>query len=147
ADGGALLDTTPPDAGPRARHPTAGAVLVAARPPLVAFNVELAAPATLAQARAIAAEIRDGGAHGLPSVRAIGLRLARQDVVQVSTNIEDHTRTTPAQVVAAVQARAPISGAELVALAPAAAFAGFPPDIPLRPGLRTIEAALGHIHC
>ena len=36
-----------PDFGPPALHPTAGAVLVAARPPLVAFNVELAPPATL----------------------------------------------------------------------------------------------------
>ena len=47
-------------------HPTAGAVLVAARPPLVAFNVELAPPATLDDARAIAATIREGGAEGLP---------------------------------------------------------------------------------
>src|SRR5262249_54523959 len=50
-----------PDFGPRRAHQTAGATLVAARPPLVAFNIELAPPATLADARAIAARIREGG--------------------------------------------------------------------------------------
>ncbi|MGA8716981.1 MAG: hypothetical protein WB557_03155, partial [Solirubrobacteraceae bacterium] len=54
-----------PDFGPHKLHPTAGAVLVAARPPLVAFNVELAPPATLDDARAIAAAIREGGPEGL----------------------------------------------------------------------------------
>src|SRR5581483_525919 len=44
-----------PDFGPPRLHPTAGATLVAARPPLVAFNVELAPPATLEQAKQIAA--------------------------------------------------------------------------------------------
>ena len=51
----ALIERIAPDYGPRRSHPTAGAVLVAARPPLIAFNVELAPPATLADARAIAA--------------------------------------------------------------------------------------------
>ena len=55
-----------PDYGPRELHPTAGATLVAARPPLVAFNVELAPPATLEDAQRIAAAIREGGAEGLP---------------------------------------------------------------------------------
>ncbi|MBA2515360.1 MAG: glutamate formiminotransferase [Solirubrobacterales bacterium] len=140
-DGGRQLARTKPDAGPRDRHPTAGAVLVAARPPLVAFNVELEAPATLEDARRIAARIREGGPDGLPGVRAIGLKLAEQDVVQVSTNLEDHTRTSPAAVVAAIAARCDVHGAELVALAPAAAFADFPAGVPLR-GLRTIESAL-----
>ena len=52
-----------PTSGPRA-HPTAGAVLVAARPPLVAFNVELRPPATLEQARAIAARDPRGRRRG-----------------------------------------------------------------------------------
>ncbi len=51
-----------PDFGPRRLHPRAGAVLVSARPPLIAFNVELAPPATLETARQIAALIREGGA-------------------------------------------------------------------------------------
>jgi glutamate formiminotransferase len=119
-----------PHAGPRRLHPTAGAVLVAARPPLAAFNLELEAP--LESAKRIAAAIREGGAEGMPGVRALGLHLPRQDVVQVSTNIEDLARTTPADVVRAVQRHAPVTGAELIAPAPRSAFAGFPEDVPLR---------------
>ena len=50
-----------PDFGPPRLHPTAGATLVAARPPLIAFNVELAPPATLEDAERIAAGIRESG--------------------------------------------------------------------------------------
>ena len=130
-----------PDAGPAVLHPSAGAVLVAARPPLVAFNVELAPPATLADARAIAARIRAGGAEGLPGVRAIGLELPDQGIVQVSTNVEDPALASPAAVVAAVARHAPVARAELVGLAPRAAFAGFPSAVEVR-GLRTVEDAL-----
>jgi len=135
----ALLERTPPDYGPPAMHPTAGAVLVAARPPLVAFNVELAAPATLADARAVAALIREGGPEGLPGVRAIGVQLAH--AAQVSTNVEDHRAATPADVVAAVRRHAPVAAAELVALAPAEALRGFPADLPLH-NRATIEERL-----
>ena len=121
-----------PDYGPARLHPTAGAVLVAARAPLVAFNLELAPPATLAQAREIAARIREGGPEGLPGVRAIGLRLQRSGVVQVSTNVEDYAAASPADVVAAVRRHAPVAAAELVALAPRAALEDFPADVPLR---------------
>ena len=134
-----------PDFGPARLHPSAGAVLVAARPPLLAFNVELAPPATVEQARAIAAAIREGGALGLPGVRAIGLALERQDIVQVSTNIEDLSRVNAADVVAAVRRHAPVSAAELVAMAPEAALEGFPGDVPLRgfrPREQIIERAL-----
>ena len=131
-----------PDYGPRKPHPSAGAVLVAARPPLIAFNVELARTVTAEQARTIAARIREGGKAGLPGVRALGLLLPSAGIVQVSTNIEDHELTSPADVVAAVARHAEVAGAELVGLAPAAAFADFPSSVPLR-GLRTIEQALG----
>jgi glutamate formiminotransferase len=130
-----------PDYGPRRMHPTAGATLVSARPPLVAFNVVI--DGTLGQAKAIAAAIREGGAEGLPGVRAIGLTLHSQDVVQVSTNIEDHTQITPAQVVEAVRRHAPVTSAELVALAPRAALRDFPPDVPLSGAGNVIEDALG----
>ncbi|MHB1809137.1 MAG: hypothetical protein ACYCU0_07550 [Solirubrobacteraceae bacterium] len=65
-----------PDFGPARLEPRHGATLVAARPPLVAFNVELAPPAGTAEARAIAARVREGGADGLRGVRAIGVELA-----------------------------------------------------------------------
>jgi glutamate formiminotransferase/glutamate formiminotransferase/formiminotetrahydrofolate cyclodeaminase len=131
-----------PDFGPSAVDPAAGAVLVAARAPLVAFNVELAPPATLQDARRIAALLREGGGEGLPGVRAIGLRLsARGGIAQVSTNVEDHRATPLAVVVAAVARHAPVAGCELVGLAPAAAFAGFPADVAVA-NRRTVEEAL-----
>jgi glutamate formiminotransferase / 5-formyltetrahydrofolate cyclo-ligase len=64
-----------PDFGPSHLHPTAGATLVAAREPLVAFNLELAASATLEDAKRIASKIREGGSQGLPGVRAIAIPL------------------------------------------------------------------------
>jgi glutamate formiminotransferase len=117
------------DAGPPRAHPTAGAVLVAARPPLAAFNVEV--DATLEQARAIAAAIREGGAEGLPGVRALGLQLTRASAVQISTNVEDLERASPADVVAAVARHVAVRSAELVAPAPRAAYEGLPPELPL----------------
>jgi glutamate formiminotransferase len=130
-----------PDFGADAPHPTAGAVLVAARAPLVAFNVELAPLATLQHAKQIAAEIREGGSAGLPSVRAIGVWLEDRGRAQVSTNVDDHRATPLSAVLAAVAARADVAEAELVGLAPRAALDGFPHEIPLR-GRATIEDAL-----
>jgi glutamate formiminotransferase/glutamate formiminotransferase/formiminotetrahydrofolate cyclodeaminase len=130
------------DFGPAAIDPRHGAVLVAARPPLVAFNLELAAPATVTDARAIAALIREGGGEGLPGVRALGLALpARGGVAQVTTNVEDHLAVPLARLVAAVARHARVSGCELVGLAPAAAFDGFPSSVALR-NRRTVEDAL-----
>jgi glutamate formiminotransferase len=130
-----------PDFGPSQLHPTAGAVLVAARPPLVAFNLELEPPATLQDAKDIAALIREGGAEGLQGVRAIGLWLNESGLAQVSTNVEDHVSIPLSAVVDAVARHVPVAGAELVGLAPRAAFAGFPDAIPLR-GYATIEDSL-----
>jgi glutamate formiminotransferase len=124
------LDGVAPDYGPAAPHPTAGVTLVAARPPLVAFNVELAPPATLDDAKRIAALVREGGEEGLRGVRALGLRLESTGVVQISTNIEEPGRTTAGMVVAQVGAHAEVAGAELIGLAPAAAIADV--DVPLR---------------
>lgn len=131
-----------PDFGPRQAHATAGAVLVAARPPLVAFNLELSPPATAADARRIAALVREGGAEGLPGVRAIGLELAhRGGVAQLSADVEDHVATPLAALLAAVAGHARVTEAELVGLAPRAAFDGWPEDVPIR-GRATIEDAL-----
>jgi glutamate formiminotransferase len=130
-----------PDFGPPALHRTAGAVLVGARPPLVAFNVELAPPATAEEARAIAARIREGGPEGLPSVRAIGLWLAHTGVAQVSTNVEDYRTTPLREVVEAIARHAHITRAELVGLAPRAAFDRFPDDVPVS-NFATVEDAL-----
>jgi glutamate formiminotransferase/glutamate formiminotransferase/formiminotetrahydrofolate cyclodeaminase len=130
-----------PDFGPSEPHATAGAVLVGARPPLLAFNVELEPPATLDDAREIASLIREGGPDGLPSVRAIGVWLAHRGVAQVSTNVEDHRQANLADVVAAIARHARPARAELVGLAPVAAFEGFPENIRLA-NRRTLEEAL-----
>lgn len=133
-----------PDFGPPRAHPTGGAVLVAARPPLVAFNVDLAVD-DLDLAKAIAADLRESGG-GLPGVRALGLSLPHRGRAQVSTNVHDHRAVPLAEIVARVRARAPVAEAELVGLAPRAAFEGFPDDVPLRgfsPERHIIEEVLG----
>lgn len=132
-----------PDFGPRRVHPTAGATLVAARPPLVAFNVDLAAGIPLERAREIAAELRESGG-GLRGVRAIGLELASRGLAQVSCNVHDPFRVPLAEVVEFVRERADIDRAELVGLAPAAAFEGFPEDVPL-PGFDPAKRLLEHV--
>jgi glutamate formiminotransferase len=131
-----------PDFGPPHVHPTAGATLVAARPPLVAFNLELGPVAGEDDARAIARAIREGGEHGLPGLRAIGLTLAARDgVAQVSCNVEDHEALALARLLEAVERHAPVTEAELVGLAPAAAFDGWPERVPIR-NRATIEERL-----
>ncbi len=132
-----------PDFGPRRLADRSGAALVAARPPLVAFNLELASPATVATARQVAAQIREGGAAGLPGVRAIGLELpARGGVAQVSVNVEDYLEVPLARVVEGVARMAPVGATELVGLAPRGAFRDFPAGLECR-GRATLEDALG----
>ncbi|HYV15454.1 MAG TPA: hypothetical protein VE972_05500 [Conexibacter sp.] len=137
-----------PDFGPRAAHPTAGATLLAARPPLVAFNVTLAPPATLEQARAIAARIRDGGEEGLPGLRAIGLQLEHANAIQLSMNVERPREVPLRDVVGAIRRHAPLAAAELVGLVPEAALEDFPADLPLPgfdPDRHVIERALDQL--
>jgi glutamate formiminotransferase/glutamate formiminotransferase/formiminotetrahydrofolate cyclodeaminase len=124
-----MRDGLRPDFGPRALHPTAGAALVAARPPLVAFNLELASPATLDDARAIARALRTE----LPALRALGLALpARGGVAQVSCNVEEPDALPLARLLEAVERLAPVAEAELVGLAPRAALEGWPDRVPIR---------------
>ena len=109
--------------GPARMHPTAGAVLLGVRPPLVAFNLELDT-GDVEVARAVAAGVRarDGG---LPGVQALGLRLARTGRAQVSMNLIDVSATPLHRVVREVERLAAERGAsvacgELVGLMPAA---------------------------
>ncbi len=135
-----------PDFGPPALHFTAGATLVAAREPLVAFNLELAPPATIGDARRIAALIREGGAEGLPGLRAIGVALHSRATAQVSMNVERPFELPLTRIIEAVAEHAEVAAAEIVGLAPKAAVEGFPEDIPILDFDRErqlIEAALG----
>jgi glutamate formiminotransferase len=134
-----------PDFGPTRMHPSAGATLVAARPPLVAFNLQLAAGASVQDAREIAATIREHDGGGLPGVRAIAVELSG-GVAQVSMNVERPFEISLAMVLDAVRPHAEVLSAELVGLAPAAALEGFPQDIPIPgfdPARHVIENALG----
>lgn len=112
-----------PDFGPRELHPTAGGVIVGARRPLIAFNVDLRGP--LEVAREVAALVRESGG-GFPGVRALGLELPRAGVAQVSMNVEDWEAAALHDIVARVTAEAEARGAEvlgseLVGLMPAGA--------------------------
>ena len=114
-----------PDFGPRALDVRAGAVLVGARRPLIAFNVNLRGPVEAARDVARAVRERDGGFAG---VRALGLELPRAGLVQVSMNVEDAEAVSLHQLVAAIHEAASERGAEvvsseLVGLMPAAAAA------------------------
>ena len=132
-----------PDYGPTTPHPRGGATLVTARPPLIAFNVDLKTD-DLDTARRIAARLRESGG-GPPGVRAIGLALPARGRVQVSFNVHDHTAAPLRDLVEAVRSEAEVAEAELVGLAPQAAFDGFPADVPLRafdPARHLIENAL-----
>ena len=132
-----------PDYGPAGLSPQSGAVLVTARPPLVAFNVDLATD-DVDLARAIAADLRESGG-GRPGVRAIGLALPHRNRAQVSLNIHDHRVAPLAEIVAEISSRASIAELELVGLAPAAALEGLPDDVPMRafdPDRHVIENAL-----
>jgi glutamate formiminotransferase len=134
-----------PDFGPPRAHPTAGAALVTARPPLVAFNVELDTT-DVDLAKAVAGQVREAGG-GLPGVRAIGVMLASRNVAQVSTNVHDPLRVPLRAVVDAVRRAAEergakVTGAEVVGLAPQAALDGFPAEVPLngfRPDHHVLE--------
>jgi glutamate formiminotransferase/glutamate formiminotransferase/formiminotetrahydrofolate cyclodeaminase len=136
-----------PDFGPSKPHPTAGAVLVTARPPLAAFNVELEG-LDPGQGRELAAALRESGG-GLEGVRAIAIALPGERL-QISTNVHDPAAVPLRLVVAEVRRLAQPLGAravaaELVGLVPAAALAGFPGDLPFRgpdPAGRTIEGRL-----
>jgi len=113
-----------PDFGPARLDERTGGVLVGARPPLIAFNVDLAGD-DLDAAREVARAVRerDGGFAG---VRALGLDLPRAGHVQVSLNVEDWRASPLHEVVAAVEREASARGlrvirAELVGLLPAGA--------------------------
>jgi glutamate formiminotransferase len=114
-----------PAFGPRRLDPAAGAVLVGARRPLIAFNVNLRG--TVEAAREIAALVRESGG-GFPGVRALGLDLPRAGAVQVSMNVENWEAAALHAIVAKVEAEAAARGAEvlgseLVGLMPAGAAA------------------------
>jgi glutamate formiminotransferase/glutamate formiminotransferase/formiminotetrahydrofolate cyclodeaminase len=114
-----------PDFGPPHLHQTAGAIVVGARRPLIAFNVNLKAD-DLSIAKRIAKSIRQSSG-GLPCLKAIGVELASRGNVQVAMNLTDYRVTSMHRAFQAVQAEAvklgvTVAGSELIGLAPQAAL-------------------------
>jgi glutamate formiminotransferase len=115
-----------PDFGPSQLDPAAGGVIVGARRPLIAFNVNLVG-ANVAAAREIAAVVRERDG-GFPGVRALGLDLPSAGQAQVSMNVEDWEASALHEIVAAIEREAAargveVAGTELVGLMPAGAAA------------------------
>ncbi len=115
-----------PDFGPQRLDPAAGGVIVGARPPLIAFNVDLAG-ADVEVAREIARVVRERDG-GFPGVRALGLDLPRAGHAQVSMNVEDWQAAPLHELVASIEREAAargveIAGSELVGLMPGGAAA------------------------
>ena len=111
-----------PDLGPGRIDPRKGAVLVGARPPLVAYNVDLDTD-DVAVADAVARTIRESGG-GMRGVQAIGLRLPQADRIQVSMNVLDLDASPLHEVVERVTREVrthgvEVAGGELVGLVPA----------------------------
>ena len=120
-----LLDEWAPDFGERRIHPTAGITAIGARPPLVAFNVNLDTP-DLEIANSIAKTIR-GSSGGFKYCKAIGVMLEERNIAQVSMNLVNCEGTPIYQAVDAIRAEAArlgvaVVGSELVGLAPAKAL-------------------------
>lgn len=110
-----------PDFGPAHIHPTAGVTAVGARMPLVAFNINLDTP-NLEIATAIAKKVRyiNGGFR---FVKAMGVALEERNIVQVSMNLTDFTRTAVYRVFETVKMEARrygvnVVGSEVIGLVP-----------------------------
>jgi len=114
-----------PDFGPSHLHKSAGAIVIGARPPLIAFNVNLHST-NLELARSIAKTIRQSNG-GISHLKAIGVELASRRMVQVAMNLIDYEVTPLHVVFGAVQTQAAlhgvtIAGSEIVGLVPQAAL-------------------------
>ena len=114
-----------PDFGPRAPHPSAGAVAIGARMPLIAYNINLGT-ADVEIAKRIAKGIRHSGG-GYRFVKAMGLLLEQRKVAQVSINMTDFKKTPLHRVFETVRAEAErhgvsVVGSEIVGLVPSEAL-------------------------
>lgn len=114
-----------PDVGPLRLHENAGAIVVGARPLLVAYNVNLQTD-DISIARRIARAVR-GRDGGLRYLKALGFELQTRGLVQVSMNLIDYERTQLHHAFEAVRREAErygvsVVGSEIVGLIPQAAL-------------------------
>ena len=114
-----------PDFGPNCLHPTAGATMIGARQPLIAFNIYLDT-SDVGRAREIADLIRESGG-GLPGVKALGFYIKRKGLAQVSMNVAHYPITSLPKIFKRVQKEArrlqtePVSS-EIIGLVPQGAI-------------------------
>ena len=114
-----------PDFGGQRIHPTGGVVAVGARPPLIAFNINLATD-NVEIAKNIANIIREVKG-GFKCVKAMGLLLEERNVAQVSINMTNFNITPMHRVLELVRREAArygvnVIGTEVIGLAPMKAF-------------------------
>lgn len=114
-----------PDEGPAAFNPKSGAVVTGVRFPLIAFNVNLRTT-DLSIADRIAKAVRHING-GFRFVRAIGLSLEEEGMVQVSMNLINYTKTPIPRVLETIKSEAArygvnVAGAELVGPVPLGAL-------------------------
>ncbi len=114
-----------PDAGEAMVHPTAGAIAIAARAPLIAYNINLATQ-DLSVAKKIARAVR-GRDGGLQNVKALGIDLKNRRQVQVSINLVDYKATPVFRVFEMVRREAErygvmVAGSEIIGLIPQSAL-------------------------
>jgi len=110
-----------PDFGEPRVHPTAGITAVGARPPLIAYNVNLAtSDVEIANKIARAVRHQSGGFH---YVKALGFELKDRGIVQVSMNMVNYEGTPLFRVFEAIKREAArygvaVVGSEIVGLVP-----------------------------
>jgi glutamate formiminotransferase len=114
-----------PDFGPETPHVSAGASVVGARMPLIAYNINLSTD-RIDVAKKIAAAIRYSGG-GFRYVKAMGIRLEERNIVQVSMNLTNYEKTPIHRVFDVVRREAARYGvnvleSEIVGLVPSAAL-------------------------
>jgi len=120
-----LQDQWAPDFGERRVHPTAGITAIGARPPLIAYNVNLNT-ADIEIANAIAKMVR-GVSGGYKYVKAIGVMLEDRNIAQVSINMVNTEANPLYRVFEAIRFEArrwgvEVIGSEIVGLATAKAL-------------------------
>ncbi|MBI2251742.1 MAG: glutamate formimidoyltransferase [Armatimonadetes bacterium] len=101
-----------PDIGEAKLHPTAGAVIIGARKPLIAYNINLKTN-NLDIAKDIAKKIREKDG-GLPGIKALGIILKGKNLVQVSINLVDYEKTSLIKVFKTVEREAHNLGVEVL---------------------------------
>ena len=133
------------DFGPNEIDPRSGAVLVSARPPLIAFNLRLAPGESLDQAKLTAAAIREGGRFGLVGVKALAFELKEQGFVQLSFNLESPDEVGIGELVAVVRERHGVESGELIGLTLRRYIDSIPDDLEMPgfdPDRKSVEGSL-----